>query len=523
YVARKGGWDCHGLPVEVEVEKELGLSGKTQIRDYGIEAFNARCRDSVQRYVEEWTALTERIGMWLDTGDAYWTLDNSFIESVWWLVRQMWDKGLIYEGFKVVPYCGRCGTAVSSHEVAQGYEDVTEESVYVRFPVLGGSGGVPQDEDADFDLLVWTTTPWTLISNVAAAVGPDVDYVRVRLPGGGRDVVMARARVEAVLGEEAEVVGPVPAGDLVGRHYQRPFEFLPVAPVDCRVVAADFVTTEDGSGIVHLAPAFGEVDREVGEAEGLSTLNPVDTAARFEDVITPYAGRFVKEADPAIIEDLRAAGRLLRTERYTHSYPHCWRCGTPLIYYAKTSWFARTQACKADLVAQNETVNWYPAHIKHGRFGDWLENNVDWALSRDRYWGTPLPVWRCTGATGHDTCIGSVAELGERAGKDLSDLDLHRPYVDEITFACPVEGCGAEARRVDPVLDAWFDSGSMPSAQFHHPFAGDEPFQTRFPADFICEAIDQTRGWFYSLLAVNTLVFDSAPYRNVVCLAHVVD
>ncbi|HEY3239846.1 MAG TPA: isoleucine--tRNA ligase [Acidimicrobiia bacterium] len=532
YVARKGGWDCHGLPVEVEVEKELGLSGKTQIRDYGIEAFNARCRDSVHRYVEEWTALTDRIGMWLDTDDAYWTLSNEFIESVWWLFRQMWDKGLIYEGFKVVPYCGRCGTAVSSHEVAQGYEDLTEESVYVRFPVVDpGDRGVPGD--SDFDLLVWTTTPWTLISNVAAAVGPEVDYVRVRVPEGGRDLVMARARVEAVLGEDVEVVGPVPAADLVGRHYQRPFEFLPVTANDCRVVAADFVTTEDGSGIVHLAPAFGEVDREVGEAEGLSILNPVDPAARFEAVVAPYAGLFVKDADPTIIEDLRAAGRLLRTERYTHSYPHCWRCGTPLIYYAKTSWFARTQAMKADLVAQNEAINWHPGHIKHGRFGDWLENNVDWALSRDRYWGTPLPVWRCTGAVSpggtpdpgesHDTCIGSVAELSERAERDLSDLDLHRPYVDAVTFACPVEGCGAEARRIDPVLDAWFDSGSMPSAQFHYPFSGDEPFQTRFPADFICEAIDQTRGWFYSLLAVNTLVFGSTPYRNVVCLAHVVD
>ncbi|MDQ3943971.1 MAG: isoleucine--tRNA ligase [Actinomycetota bacterium] len=542
YVARKGGWDCHGLPVEVEVEKELGLSGKTQIRDYGIEAFNARCRDSVHRYVEEWTTLTDRIGMWLDTDDAYWTLSNGFIESVWWLFRQMWDDGLIYEGFKVVPYCGRCGTAVSSHEVAQGYEDVIEESVYVRFPVI----------DGEFDLLVWTTTPWTLISNVAAAVGPEIDYVRVRLPepgvrgvpdGRSRDVVMARARVEAVLGEDAEVVGPVPATDLVGRHYQRPFEFLPVTENDCRVVAADFVTTDDGSGIVHLAPAFGEVDREVGEAEGLSTLNPVDTAARFEEVVTPYAGLFVKDADPAIIEDLRAAGRLLRTERYTHSYPHCWRCGTPLIYYAKTSWFARTQARKTDLVAQNETINWHPGHIKDGRFGDWLENNVDWALSRDRYWGTPLPVWRCTGRSSsgdtpdpgpssgdasdprpaHDTCVGSVAELSELSERDLSDLDLHRPFVDAVTFPCPVEGCGAEARRVDPVLDAWFDSGSMPSAQFHYPFAGDEPFKTRFPADFICEAIDQTRGWFYSLLAVNTLVFGSTPYRNVVCLAHVVD
>ena len=523
YVARKGGWDCHGLPVEVEVERELGLSGKTQIREFGIEEFNRRCRESVQRYVEEWAALTERMGMWLDTAGAYWTLTNGYIETVWWLVRQMWDKGLLYEGFKVVPYCGRCGTALSSHEVAQGYQDIVEDSVYVRFPVI----------DRDFDLLVWTTTPWTLISNVAAAVGPEVDYVRVRRPGVERDVVLGRDRVEAVLGEGGwEVVDELTAGDLNGLRYERPFDFVPTDADANPVVVADFVTTVDGSGIVHLAPAFGEVDREVGEAEGLPTLNPVDAAGRFERVVEPWAGLFVKDADPGIIEALRESGRLEKIEAYEHSYPHCWRCGTPLIYYAKTSWFARTQAEKAALLEQNEAIAWHPEHIKHGRFGDWLENNIDWALSRDRYWGTPLPVWRCAGPAGdgtaaHDTCIGSVAELGRLAGRDLSGLDLHRPYVDEVTFPCPAPGeggqCGATATRLEPVLDAWFDSGSMPAAQFHHPFAGDGLFERRFPADFICEAIDQTRGWFYSLLAVNTLVFGQTPYRNVVCLAHVVD
>jgi isoleucyl-tRNA synthetase len=511
HVLRKGGWDCHGLPVELEVEKELGFSGKAQIEEYGIEAFNALCRRSVHRYVDEFAELTERIGMWIDTADAYWTLSNTFIESVWWLFRQMWDKGLIYEGFKVVPYCGRCGTALSSHEVALGYQDVTEASAYVRFPVL----------DADFDLVVWTTTPWTLISNVAAAVGPGIEYVRVRQPGQ-RDVVVAAARVAAVLGEDAEVVGPVAVGDLVGRRYERPFDLVPIPDGANRVVAADFVTTEDGTGIVHLAPAFGEVDREVGMREGLPVLNPVDLTARFSEVVTPYAGRFVKDADAQIIEDLAAAGRLLAAVDHTHSYPHCWRCGTALVYYAKTSWFARTSSRKADLLRENETVGWHPETIKHGRFGDWLENNVDWALSRDRFWGTPVPVWRCDDCK-REACVGSVAELSERAGRDLAALDLHRPFVDEVTFPCAEEGCSGTARRIDAVLDAWFDSGSMPSAQLHFPFEHADDFDARFPADFICEAIDQTRGWFYSLLAVNTLVFDRTPYRNVVCLAHIVD
>jgi isoleucyl-tRNA synthetase len=512
YVARKGGWDCHGLPVELEVEKELGFTGKRDIEDFGIAEFNQRCRDSVYRYVEDWSALTTRIGMWIDTEDAYWTLDNGYIESVWWLLKQMWDKELIYEGFKVVPYCGRCGTALSSHEVALGYEDVTEASVYVRFPVV----------DADFDLLVWTTTPWTLLSNVAAAVGPDIDYVRVTTGDGRRDVVLAASLVEAVLGDEARVLEHVDAAELVGLRYQRPFELISVdADVDAfRVVVDDFVTIEEGTGIVHLAPAFGEIDREVGEREGLPVLNPVDNTAHFDATVGPYANRFVKEADPDLIEALRESGRLEKVLDYTHSYPHCWRCGTPLIYWAKPTWFARTSSQVDALLRENETIDWHPEHIKHGRFGDWLANNVDWALSRDRFWGTPLPIWRCTDCM-HDICVGSVEELAQLAGDDLTDLDLHRPAVDDITVTCPE--CNGRARRIEPVLDAWFDSGSMPIAQFHYPFEGEDLVRDRFPADFICEAIDQTRGWFYSLLAVNTLVFDRAPYRHVVCHAHIVD
>jgi isoleucyl-tRNA synthetase len=512
YVARKAGWDCHGLPVEVEVEKELGFSGKPQIEDYGIEAFNQRCRESVQRYVEDWSALTSRIGMWLDLSDAYTTMSNEFIESVWWQFSELWRKGFIYEGSKVVPYCGRCGTALSSHELGQpgAYQDVTEDSVYVRFPLV----------DGDADLLVWTTTPWTLVSNVGAAVGPDIDYVRVRDPEGGRDLVLAATRVTAVLGDAAEVVRAVPVEELVGRRYERPFDWLSAEGDGWRVVAADFVTVDDGSGIVHLAPAFGEVDREVGEAEGLPMLNPVNAQARFEPSVPAVAGRFVKEADPELIEELRTRGVLVVVEPYEHSYPHCWRCGTPLIYWAKPTWFARTSEHKDEMLRENERIGWHPEHIRHGRFGDWLANNVDWALSRDRFWGTPIPVWRCTGC-GHDTCVRSITDLSVRAGRDLADLDLHRPFVDDVAIPC--EECGGRALRVEPVLDAWFDSGSMPAAQWHHPFENTEVFERRFPADFICEAIDQTRGWFYSLLAVNTLVFGRSPYRNVVCLALLLD
>ncbi len=514
YVPRQAGWDCHGLPVEVEVEKELGFAGKPEIEEFGIEAFNQRCRESVQRYVEDWSALTGRIGVWLDMSDAYWTMNNTYIESVWWLFRQMWDAQQLYEGYKVVPYCGRCGTALSSHELGQpdAYRDVTEDSVYVRFPM----------PDRDDDLLVWTTTPWTLVSNVAAAVGPDIEYVRVQSPEPGtRDLVMARNRVQAVLGDDAEIVETVAVDDLVGQRYERPFDWLPAEGDGWKVVAADFVTIDDGSGIVHLAPAFGEIDREVAEAEGLPMLNPVNAAARFTDAVPDLAGQFVKDADAALIEELRSSGKLVQIEAYEHSYPHCWRCGTPLIYWAKPTWFARTSASKDVLLRENETISWHPEHIKHGRFGDWLENNVDWALSRDRFWGTPIPVWRCRDC-GHDTCVGSVAELAALAGDELTDLDLHRPYVDDVIISCPECETG-RAWRVEPVLDAWFDSGSMPTASLHYPFENADQLDTRFPADFICEAIDQTRGWFYSLLAVNTLVFDRAPYRDVVCLALLLD
>ena len=505
-VPRKGGWDCHGLPVEIEVEKELGISNKHEIEAFGIAAFNERCRASVRRYVSDFESLTERAGVWIDTKDAYWTLDNTYVESVWWMLGQLWENGLLYEGFRVSPYCARCGTALSSHELGQpgAYRDVTDQSVYVRFPV----------DDRDFDLLVWTTTPWTLISNTAAAVGPDIEYARVRSEGS-RDLVMAAARAP----EDADVVERFPGSELVGLRYRRPFDFLAIDERGQRVVPAGFVSTEEGTGIVHLAPAFGADDMDAAQKEGLPVLNPVGPDGAFGADVPPWQGRFVKDADREIIDDLQSRGLLVREEPYLHSYPHCWRCSTPLIYWAKTSWFVRTAERRADLLRENERIGWHPDYIKHGRFGDWLENNVDWALSRDRYWGTPLPIWRC--GNGHDTCVSSLAQLGELAGRDLSDLDLHRPYVDEVVIACPSEGCGTEARRLQPVIDAWFDSGSMPSAQHHYMGADEEPVD--FPADFICEAIDQTRGWFYSLLAANTLVFGSTPYRNVVCLGLIVD
>jgi isoleucyl-tRNA synthetase len=518
-VPRKGGWDCHGLPVEIEVEKELGLTGKNQIEEYGIDRFNERCRESVRRYVEDWAALTERAGVWIDTDDAYWTMSNDYVESVWWLLRRLFDAGLLYEGHRVTPYCPRCGTALSSHELGQpgAYRDITDTSAYVRFPVA----------DDDADLVVWTTTPWTLVSNVAAAVGAELTYVRVADPAGGRDLIVAEARVEAVFGEGARVKDRTSGAGLAGRRYQRPFELLPMDDRGARVVTADFVATDEGTGIVHLAPAFGADDMDAAREWNLPVLNPVDAAGKFDATAGPWAGRPVKSTDDDIVADLAARRLLVRSGPYLHSYPHCWRCGTALIYWAKTSWFVRTSERRVDLLRENERVGWHPEHIKQGRFGDWLENNVDWALSRDRYWGTPLPIWRCT--EGHDTCVGSVNELARLAERNLETLDLHRPAVDELTFPCPVERCGTSARRLTPVLDAWFDSGAMPSSQHHFPFAdGDEPSgrtasPPQFPADFICEAIDQTRGWFYSLLAVNTLVFGSTPYRNVVCLAHIVD
>jgi len=507
-VPRKAGWDCHGLPVELEIEKELGLSSKREIEAYGIEKFNERCRESVLRYVSEWERLTERIAFWIDLSDAYKTMTNDYIESVWWSLKKVFDQDLLYEDFKVVPYCPRCGTPLSDHEVALGYSTVTDPSVYLRFPL---------SDDPNTKLLVWTTTPWTLLSNVAVAIHPEVRYVAVE--HGGERLVLAEPLVHRVLGPDAKIVEYFDDGALEGRSYDPPFHFATTDKRAWYVVTAEFVTTDDGTGIVHMAPAYGAEDMEVGRENGLPVVHMVDEEGKFVEAVTPWAGRFVKDADPDIIADLDARELLFRTETIEHSYPLCWRCGTPLLYYARTSWYIRTTARKQELLDSNERVNWYPSHIKHGRFGDWLANNIDWSLSRNRYWGTPLPIWRCP--EGHVVCIGEVADLGERAGRDLSGLDLHRPFIDEVTFGCTE--CGGEMRRVREVIDAWYDSGSMPFAQWHYPFEREDVFGRRFPADYICEAIDQTRGWFYSLIAIATLLHGQSSYDNCVCLGHIVD
>ncbi|MEX2193710.1 MAG: isoleucine--tRNA ligase [Thermoleophilaceae bacterium] len=503
-VHRKGGWDCHGLPVELAVEEQLGISRKQEIEEYGVAEFNARCRESVLEYVDEWNRLTERIGFWLDTDDAYLTLSNDYIESVWWSLKQVWDKQLLFEGHKVVPYCPRCGTALSSHEVALGYKDVIDPSVYVRFPV---------EDEPGVSLLGWTTTPWTLLSNAALAVHPEVAYVRARV--GEETLIVAEALVERVLGEDVEIQQRLTGAELEGTAYEPPFPYISdYGERGHTVLPADFVTTEDGTGVVHTAVAFGEDDFRLGEAHGLTIHNPVREDGTYDERMGEFAGRNVKEADPDIVEALRASGRLFKDEEYEHAYPHCWRCDTPLLYYAKRSWYVRTTAIRDELLAQNESVDWHPEHIKHGRMGKWLENNVDWALSRERYWGTPLPIWRC--GEGHVRCVGSVAELGEAAPDDL-----HKPYIDDVVLTC--EECGGEMRRVPDVIDVWWDSGCMPFAQWHAPFENKELFEERFPADYICEALDQTRGWFYSLLGVSTLLFGEVSYRTVLCLGLILD
>ncbi|HET8862518.1 MAG TPA: isoleucine--tRNA ligase [Solirubrobacterales bacterium] len=523
-VPRKAGWDCHGLPVELEVEKQLGISSKGEIEEYGIAEFNERCRASVFEYVEEWNRLTERIGFWIDLDDPYVTLENDYIESVWWSLRKLWDDERLYEGHKVVPYCPRCGTALSSHEVALGYEDVEDPSIYVRFPLLAEDGG-----DAGESLLVWTTTPWTLPGNEAVAVAPSVTYVRARVEG--EILVLAEPLVERVLGEGVEIVGRLRGADLVGRQYKGPvFALADREPAAFPVVAGEFVTTEDGTGLVHIAPAFGEDDYAVAAENGIfdptehaSLCNPVGPDGRFDNRVSGFEGRFVKdpEVTRALIDDLAARGLLFREQVYEHAYPHCWRCGTPLLYYAKSSWYVATSQARDEMLANNERIGWHPEHIKHGRFGKWLENNVDWALSRDRYWGTPLPIWECGGEECDGRfCAGSVAELRARAGGEVPD-DLHRPHIDAVTVEC--EKCGGEMRRVESVIDTWYDSGAMPFAQFHYPFENEDLFEERFPADFICEAIDQTRGWFYTLLAESTLLFDTSSYRNCVCLGLILD
>ena len=513
-VQRKGGWDCHGLPVEIEVERQLGITTKAQIEEFGIAEFNQRCRDSVFEFLEDWNRLTERIGFWLDLDDAYRTLDASYVESVWWALRQIWDRDLLYEGHKVVPYCPRCGTALSSHEVAMGYRDVVDPSVYVRLPVVDARAPLsPGDE-----LVVWTTTPWTLVSNAAVAIDPALTYVRARAHGSV--FVVAEALLERVLGEDAELLDRFAGAELEGLRYQPPFDFIGAeeyGEAGHTVVAGDFVTAQDGTGLVHTAIAFGEDDFRLGAQYGLAVVNPVRPDGTYDDRVGEYAGRSVKDADADLVADLERRGRVLRAESYEHAYPHCWRCGTPLLYYAKPSWYIRTEQVRDQLLAANESVTWHPGHIKHGRFGNWLEGNVDWALSRERYWGTPLPLWRCD--AGHTHCIGSLAELEELSGVALDDP--HRPYVDDVSFPC--SQCAEPMRRVPEVIDVWFDSGAMPFAQHHAPFENQERFEQRFPADFVCEALDQTRGWFYSLLAISTLLFDRSPYENVVCLGLILD
>jgi isoleucyl-tRNA synthetase len=513
HVPRRAGWDCHGLPVELEVEKRLGFTrGKQQIEEYGVAEFNQRCRESVQEHVDEFVRLTERMAYWVDFDAAYWTMKPTYVESVWWSLKQIFGKGLLVQDHRVTPYCPRCGTGLSDHEVAQGYYDVTDPSVFVRFPVTSG----PLAE-LGASLLVWTTTPWTLISNTAVAVHPDVQYDVVRV--GGEVLVVAHPLLGKVFGDEPlEVLQSIEGRALEHTTYQRPFDLVDI-PGAHYVGLADYVTVEDGTGLVHQAPAFGAEDLAVARRYGLPVVNPVKPDGHFADDLPLVGGTFFKAADPAIVDDLRARGLLLRSEKYTHSYPHCWRCDTPLIYYALPSWFIRTTEIKQELLDENAHTDWHPATIRDGRYGDWLTNNIDWALSRNRYWGTPLPIWRC--ADDHLTCIESRAELSSLTGRDLSALDPHRPYVDEVVFPCPT--CGSDTRRVPEVIDAWYDSGSMPFAQWGHPFHNVAEFEASYPAQLICEAIDQTRGWFYTLMAVGTLVFGKSSYETVLCLGHIVD
>src|SRR4051812_36500458 len=512
HVPRRAGWDCHGLPVEIAVEQELGFAGKPDIERYGIAEFNARCRESVERHVDSFSELTRRMGYWVDMSTAYWTMDPAYIESVWWSLKQVFDKGLLVEDHRVAPYCPRCGTGLSDHEVAQGYETLTDPSVYVRLPVTSGEWA------GKADLLIWTTTPWTLPSNTAVAMHPDVTYVVARTDAG--TFVVAEPLVTAVLGEEAEILARTQGRDWERVTYRRPFELVDFPDDNAHyVVLAEYVTTEDGTGLVHQSPAFGADDLAVTRGYGMAVVNPIDPSGHFLADVPLVGGHFFKAADAALVEDLKNRGVLWRELRYEHSYPHCWRCHTPLMYYAQPSWYIRTSQIKDQLLAENEKTNWYPENIKWGRYGDWLNNNVDWALSRDRYWGTPLPIWRNDADPTRMVAVGSLAELSELTGQDLADLDPHRPFIDDVTFTVPGEQ--GTFRRVRQVIDAWYDSGSMPFAQWGAPHRNKDEFEAAYPAQFICEAIDQTRGWFYSLMAVGTLVFGRSSYENVLCLGHI--
>jgi isoleucyl-tRNA synthetase len=514
HCSRRGGWDTHGLPVEIEVEKQLGFNNKQQIEEYGIDKFNELCKKSVFAYIQDWEKLTDRIAFWVDLEDAYVTYTNDYIESVWWILKNFWDKELLFKGYKVVPYCPRCGTPLSDHEVALGYDEATDPSVFVRMPLV---------DKPDTSLLVWTTTPWTLPGNVGVAAHPEVDYVTVEHKHNGsvEKLILAKSLVEKVFGgEEVKVLETFKGKKLKGTRYHPLFTFLPADKPAHYVVLGDFVTTEDGTGLVHMAPAFGQEDMEMAKEHDLPVLMTVLPDGTFIPEVTPWRGQFVKKADPLIIEDLRARGLLFKSETYTHTYPFCWRCSTPLLYYARESWYIRTSAYRDKLVELNRMINWVPEHVRDGRFGNWLENNIDWALSRERYWGTPLPIWECESCK-HREGIGSVKELSEKAGRDLSDLDLHRPFVDEVHWDCPE--CGGRMTRVPDLIDVWFDSGAMPVAQWHYPFENKDKFESQFPADYICEAVDQTRGWFYSLHAISTLLFGKVSFKNVICLGLILD
>ena len=517
HVSRRGGWDTHGLPVEIEVEKQLGFNNKQQIEEYGIDKFNELCRKSVFTYIQDWEKLTDRIAFWVDLEDAYVTYTNDYIESVWWILKNFWDKDLLFKGYKVVPFCPRCGTPLSDHEVhyPDAIQDTDDPSVFVRLPLV---------DKPDTSLLIWTTTPWTLPGNVSVAAHPDVEYVTVEheLDDGVKEkLILAKSLVEKVFREkEVRILETFKGKKLKGVRYQPLFTFLPPNKPAHYVTLAEYVTTEDGTGLVHIAPAFGAEDMDVAKEYDLPVLMTVQPDGRFVSEVTPWRGQYIKDADPLIIQDLDARGLLFRAELYTHAYPFCWRCKTPLMYYARESWYIRTSAHRDRLVALNNTINWVPEHTREGRFGNWLANNIDWALSRERYWGTPLPVWECE-ACNHRECVGSVAELSEKAGRDLSELDLHRPYVDAVHWACPE--CGGQMTRVKDLIDVWFDSGSMPVAQWHYPFENKDKFESQFPADYICEGVDQTRGWFYSLHAISSLLFNEVSFKNVLSLGLILD
>jgi len=515
-VTRKAGWDCHGLPVEIAVEKELGFSGKGDIEKYGIAPFNDKCRESVQRHVTAFTDMTDRMGFWVDFDEAYWTMSPEYVESVWWSLKEIWKKGLLVQDHRVAPYCPRCGTGLSDHELAQGYETVTDPSVFVRFPITSG-----ELVALNASLLVWTTTPWTLVSNTAIAVHPDVEYVAIEVTDeeSSEVLVVAHDLMDAVKGEK-KILKRMLGKDLERTAYKRPFDYIEI-PEAHFVVLATYVTTEDGTGLVHQAPAFGADDLAVCRSYGLPVVNPIAPDGHFLPDVPVVAGMFFKDADKPLVKELKASGALYKHQQYEHTYPHCWRCHTALMYYAQPSWYIRTTSIKDALLRENAKTDWHPETIKEGRYGDWLNNNIDWALSRNRFWGTPLPIWRCENK--HEVCIDSLKELGELAGQELSNLDPHRPFVDDITFACAE--CAETMTRVPEVIDCWYDSGAMPFAQWGYPHkeGSVEKFKASYPADFICEAIDQTRGWFYTLMTIGTLVFDQSSYKTVLCLGHILD